>query len=373
MTHADSDAPPLVGHAIRPGRVLRLADVHGSAIDELADAVASELPVILDYRGPDERTARQVTTEILDALESTLITLFPAWLPNRSSGDRVDVDEAETLARQLCAHVDLVTAVVVPLARAGASHNSATPHAVPEQRAATLLALLRHFYGRGEVVLAVRASSMLSGPAQQAAAAACAWLAEHGRITVWLTADALPAVRRIPVLRLGIAASPDPIPDGPIPAVSIPDGPIATDTGRPILVVSRPTGAPAPHSAAEQALEHALAQHEWARGRVWNRCPTDLSALSGVAVVDVLWPDERVVVEVDGPDHRRADKYARDRSRDNMLQRHGYLVLRYPNDTVLDDPASVVAELRDVLTHRHPTDGSLNRSLMKESPWTTRS
>ncbi|MGV9827018.1 endonuclease domain-containing protein [Gordonia sp. NPDC003429] len=368
MTHADSDVPPLVGHAIRPGRVFRLADVHGSAIDELADAVASELPVILDYRGPDERTARQVTAEILDALESTLITLFPAWLPHRSSGDRVDVDEAEALARQLCAHVGLATAVVVPLARTGASHNSTTPHAVPEQRAATLVALLRHFYGRGEVVLAVRASSTLSESAQQAAAAACAWLAEHGRITVWLTADALPVVHRIPVLRLGVAVPPHPIPTDPLPT-----DPLPINTERPILIVSRPTGAPAPHSAAEQALEHALAQHEWARGRVWNRCPSDLAALSGVAVVDVLWPDERVVVEVDGPDHRRADKYARDRSRDNMLQRHGYLVLRYPNETVLDDPLSVVAELRDVLTHRNPNTGSLHRTLMKESPWTTRS
>ncbi|MGW0454029.1 endonuclease domain-containing protein [Gordonia sputi] len=360
MTHADSDTPPPVGHAIRPGRVVRLADVYGPAIDDLADAVAPELPVILDYRGPDERSARQVATEILEALESALITLFPAWLPGRSSGERLDVDDAETLARQLCADVGLSTAVVVPLARAGAANERTTPSAIPEQRAAVLVALLRHFYGRPEVVLAVRASSALPDDAQRTAASACAWLAEHANMTVCLTADALPEVRRVPVLRLGVASSTAPVPTDPL---------------RPTLIVSRPTGAPAPHSAAEQALEYTLAQHDWAAGRLWNRCPTDLAALSGVAIVDVLWPDARVIVEVDGPDHRRADKYARDRRRDNMLQRHGYVVLRYTNEQVLGDTSSVVAELREVLAHHHPTPSSPTAPGpdLKESQWTTRS
>lgn len=54
-----------------------------------------------------------------------------------------------------------------------------------------------------------------------------------------------------------------------------------------------------------------------------------------------------LVVEVDGDDHRRPDKYAADRY-DNA-QRQGCMVLRYTNQQVLSGLGLVVDELRTTL------------------------
>lgn len=342
-----------VDRAVRPGHVLRLADVRGAVISELVESVSPEIPVVLDYRGPDERTARQVTTEVLDALEGILFALFPSWLPGRSTGDLLDVDEAGDLARELCSSTGLPGSVVIDVSRAAAAGRAARSRAVPEVRAGGLVGLLRHSYGRDAVVLAVRASDELSPASQLAAYVACEWLAEHGRLTVWLTADALPSMTRAPQVRLGLTTHPD---DDDAPA----------DGDAPLLAVSRPVGAPAPHSRAEQALEHALARQPWARDRLWNRSPRGLAALSSAIVVDLMWSAERVIVEVDGADHRRPEKYARDRARDNMLQRNGFLVLRYTNDQVLTDTSLVIDELAEIIAERNPeTEEPLQ--------WTTRS
>ncbi|MFT4126482.1 MAG: DUF559 domain-containing protein [Gordonia sp. (in: high G+C Gram-positive bacteria)] len=332
--------PPSVGAAVRPGHVLRLDDVGGETLAELVDSVSPDLPVVLDYRGPDDRSARTVTTEVLDALEGLLLTLFPTWL-GQPAGTLLDLDEALALAGDLVRQPHQISAVVRALARAGATGHPPRRRPAAEIRAAGLFALLRHAYGRPEVTLAVRASGELSATAQHAAAAACEWLARHGRLTIWLTADALPAVTRVPRIRLGLPGAAD----APIVTVADPDAPV--------LVVSRPIGAPAPHSAAEQALERALSHAGvWATARRWNRTPPGLDILAKRSIVDIHWPGCRVVVEIDGPEHRNPAKYADDRRRDNMLQRHGFVVLRYVNEQVLADPEAVVAELHAIIEER---------------------
>jgi very-short-patch-repair endonuclease len=65
-----------------------------------------------------------------------------------------------------------------------------------------------------------------------------------------------------------------------------------------------------------------------------------------------MWPAERVVVELDGPDHRGALKYADDRRRDNALTLGGYAVLRFLNDEVTADMSRVLAMIEELVVAR---------------------
>jgi very-short-patch-repair endonuclease len=113
-------------------------------------------------------------------------------------------------------------------------------------------------------------------------------------------------------------------------------------------------GRPHPASRAEQRLEAALSANAWARGRAWNQ-PYRSGPLSTLIYVDLAWFAERVVVEVDGPEHRGMAHYESDRRRDNELGLHGFTVLRFTNDTVLGDVDAVVADIeRCIETRRNP-------------------
>ena len=72
-----------------------------------------------------------------------------------------------------------------------------------------------------------------------------------------------------------------------------------------------------------------------------------------------MWPEHRCAVELDGPDHRGALKYADDRRRDNTLVLDGYAVLRFTNDEVIDDVARVLATIERLLSDRKPWRGDI--------------
>jgi len=73
--------------------------------------------------------------------------------------------------------------------------------------------------------------------------------------------------------------------------------------------------------------------------------------------VDLLWQSERLVVELDGPDHVTPEKYARDRARDRALQAAGYAVLRFTNDEIAEDLARVASEIERFLTRVRADQG----------------
>jgi hypothetical protein len=68
---------------------------------------------------------------------------------------------------------------------------------------------------------------------------------------------------------------------------------------------------------------------------------------------DFLWPDFRLIVEVDGRTHhakRRA--FAHDRRRDRRLALAGYATHRYASSELVRQPETVVGELRHFLSRR---------------------
>src|SRR5205823_3350652 len=64
----------------------------------------------------------------------------------------------------------------------------------------------------------------------------------------------------------------------------------------------------------------------------------------GRFVLDFCCPELHLVVEVDGPIHdQQTDE---DRARTAALEAYGYCVLRFPNDTVLNDLPAVLDKIR---------------------------
>ena len=69
-----------------------------------------------------------------------------------------------------------------------------------------------------------------------------------------------------------------------------------------------------------------------------------------VARVDALWPDERVVVEIDGHSyHSTRDQRTSDSSRQNRLTALGYTVLRFTSDQLSDSGPEVVSTVKRTL------------------------
>lgn len=67
--------------------------------------------------------------------------------------------------------------------------------------------------------------------------------------------------------------------------------------------------------------------------------------------VDVFWPRERLVVEVDSWSfHRHREAFERDRTRDAAMQAEGYRVIRITDRRLKREPAIVAAELRRLLS-----------------------
>jgi very-short-patch-repair endonuclease len=67
----------------------------------------------------------------------------------------------------------------------------------------------------------------------------------------------------------------------------------------------------------------------------------------GPWTVDCLWPDRRVVVELDGRQHERPHQADCDDDRDLWLRRHGYVARRYGKRQLDERPDDVIADLRD--------------------------
>jgi len=62
----------------------------------------------------------------------------------------------------------------------------------------------------------------------------------------------------------------------------------------------------------------------------------------GPYIADFAWLSARIVVEVDGDSHETDSGRRHDLRRDAFLKSHGFTVLRFDNDQVLDGPDHVV-------------------------------
>ncbi len=111
-------------------------------------------------------------------------------------------------------------------------------------------------------------------------------------------------------------------------------------------------GYPNPMSRAEQLLAKRLGQDDMLSPLF--EFNIQVATRNGNRyLVDLVWLDGRLVVEVDGYEfHSDRETFSRDRRRDYELMISGYLVLRLPQDEVVEDVELAVEKIRDLVQFR---------------------
>ncbi|MEV4769123.1 endonuclease domain-containing protein [Micromonospora humida] len=316
------------------GRVVQLV---GVPTDTVVAATTGETvgPVAVVLRPGPPRTPGSFVRAVLDDLERVAVALLPGWLPEAADVPCADpfglaaVRAAASRRARESAHFAPFLAHLAAVAVSG--RRPPTDPFPAEIRCPGLTRVVADGFDRPGVSLLVEVPAGLDPAGERAVVAGAEWLCHHGRVAVWLTGTPLRHEDRVVSVALTPAAVPPP---RPVPATA------PTVRGR-----------PHPRSTTEAALETALAAESWAAGRVWNHYHRP-HPLAPPVCLDLLWPAERCVVEVDGPEHCRPDRFEADRQRDVRLQMDGYAVLRFTNARINHDVGAVVHQIGTVIRAR---------------------
>jgi transcription-repair coupling factor len=75
----------------------------------------------------------------------------------------------------------------------------------------------------------------------------------------------------------------------------------------------------------------------------------------GHFIADFYCREAHLIIEVDGAVHAEATQQARDAAREEILQQHGFRILRFSNEQVLDSAEKVIEEIRNFLISHSPS------------------
>jgi very-short-patch-repair endonuclease len=194
---------------------------------------------------------------------------------------------------------------------------------------------------RGPLVLLLVSNAAASPARIHALARAAEWLASQATAAVTLV---LPEVWR-GKSELDIVSY-DSIAWESIEPTDEDEQPLPTDGPR--ILVEPTIGEPHPASRAEQKLFEVLTRDR-ALGCLFQFNRRVVAFENQPYRVDLLCQKYRIVVEIDGMEHRSAKKYRNDRDRDYRLLLAGYLTLRLTNEDILDDITLALQKLRNVV------------------------
>jgi very-short-patch-repair endonuclease len=311
-------------------RVVRLS---GASAGDVAAAAArfADLPAAVMMAPSATGSVAAFAAEVLDALDAVARQLLPGWLPE---ADGLDGPQGAALAAIRAVAIERARvaghsrAFLADLAERALTGRPSRARLRPEVRASGLARIVATGFRRDRLVLVMSAETDFGEtPAGDIVVAGAEWLADRGRLGVWLTGAGSPGPGRVATVHLV-----------PVPQAK---------SGQAVA------GRPHPRSTVEAALEAVLARQEWAYGRVWNGTYQPAVVRSAIRP-DLLWPAERVVVELDGLEHCRPERYDADRVRDVQLQLDGYAVLRFTNARVKHDVQAVAAQIEELVkTRRH--------------------
>lgn len=84
----------------------------------------------------------------------------------------------------------------------------------------------------------------------------------------------------------------------------------------------------------------------------------------GQFIADFFCDDARLIIEIDGAVHREPTQQERDRLREEILREHGFAILRFTNDQILDRTEQVLQEIAAYVTaHSYEHPSPLSQSL----------
>ncbi|GAA1771575.1 hypothetical protein GCM10009681_48780 [Luedemannella helvata] len=345
-------APTLAGAAwwasLPPHRVTYVGpgidpDLLAVSLDPLPD----DAPAVLRFRPSATGPLGDQVSVLLSELDRAATSLFPAWLPgaDRLAGPQGrGVAAVRALAADLAAHGADFGPFLADLAERSLRRRPGGGSRFPsEVRATGLVRAIARAYDRPTAALLIDVPDGLSAADEQALVAAAEWLADHGRLSVWLAGAPLRAVDRVRTVSVTLPAH---VADLPVDRVRKP--------AKPALLYPAISGVPHPNSAAERRLADALDRCAWATGRRWNYTYTR-GPLSLPYRLDLYWPDEGLVIEVDGDEHRGRTKFEADRRRDAQLALDGLRVVRFTNDRIATELSTVLFEIENLLRQRRAT------------------
>jgi very-short-patch-repair endonuclease len=334
--------PPLL-------RVSHLVGVQGDLLALALDPLPPGAPAVVRFRPPPSGSLTERIELLLGELDRAAVALFPSWLPGAGSLDGprpLGVAAVRILAAQAASGSSNFGPFLADLASRGlygvGPARRVRSRFPAEVRAAGLGRILPDAYKRADLVVLIDVPDGLSAADEHVLAAAAEWLTHHARVSVWLAGPPLRHVDRIRSVSVTLPT---------YLATLAADAPTEPPADLPVLTYPPLSGCPRRDSLAEMALERGLAPHDWARGRHWNHT-IEWHTLARVYRLDLYWPEDGLVVEVDGPEHRGPLVYADDRLRDRQLQLLGYDVLRFTNEQVLHDVQAAVVTIRDLLAKR---------------------
>jgi very-short-patch-repair endonuclease len=186
------------------------------------------------------------------------------------------------------------------------------------------------------------------------------WLATNGNVAIAVLCRKLPP-REPPFDRLMYGAQsvrPEILSPTQVEAASEVVGSESFDVPSVSLLLPPVHGRPHPQSAIEQRLSKMIeADADLMSKFVFNARVEDVSLKS--PKVDLLWAEGRLVIELDGDEHRGRRAYRDDRHRDYELLCAGYAVVRIPNDEIVEDFARALEKIRSVVRLRGLSNGGM--------------
>lgn len=370
----ETPAARMSWEALPTTRMILLQATTDAAVRRALDPLPEDAPAAVAYRPPAHTSMSAQRQALLDELESLAMAMVPAWLSGSEALGSAGASASAAIRRLAASAADAhggsgpYVAALAEQALLGGSR-SRTIRFPLDVRAAGVTRAISAAFDRTGLALIVDPATQPQPAGQRALLHALEWFAYQGRAGVWLTGPPVAAhADRIRVLacpvspgqRLPSRGDPADVPtrganaDADIGA-DTESRPAASSPGIPPPATTPAVrGRPHPASLAEQRLERMLSRQSWAHGRAWNQ-PHRPGALSSLIYVDLAWFVERVIVEVDGPEHRAMAHYARDRWRDNELGLEGFTVLRFVNEAVLGDVETVVEQIKRCVTARRTT------------------
>jgi very-short-patch-repair endonuclease len=325
-------------------RVVHLRGASSEAVALALEPLPDGSPAVVTYYPGHPTSLPDAVTGLLAKLDGLAMQLFRAWLPEADGIEASGSVAVREMAMRKAADAGYFGPFLVDLAmRALNGQQGEPPRLTAEVRAAGLVRILAESCGRDRLAIVVYPSMDLSPDALDALVAAGEWFVRHGPTGVWLTGECWMAIDRVSRISVQLprelafvdASTPN-VPTLPVP---------------PAVTFPAVRGRPRADSQAERALEAALARQPWARGRSWNETYQP-DPLTPAIAVDLIWRDERCVVEIDGPEHRSLLQFEADRRRDVRLQLDGYAVLRFTNAQIQYDLALVQGQLEQFITSR---------------------
>ncbi|WP_459798750.1 DUF559 domain-containing protein [Herbidospora sp. RD11066] len=319
---------------------MHLAGIDADAIELSFDSLPVDAPAIVTYSAGESGSVQEMVEGVLRELEILAVALFPAWLPE---GDKISDTSSlgraavRSLAARLAAGSRHFGPFLADLAERSLRRDPEPSARFPaEARAAGLARVLASAFRRERAVLVVYVPEGLSPHGETVLVAGCEWLAYRAAIGVWLVG---PEVRRVESVQVRVREE--------VVALVRELPPRERETQK--VYVPPIAGRPHPFSWAEQTLEKALRECAWARGRAWNQTYPSVSQLSMRFRPDLMWSEERCVVEIDGPEHRGARQSEYDRWRDAHLEKDGYTVFRFTNEQIESDLLTIVRQIEKFL------------------------